>query len=83
MNSFRVGGSLTQLLEGTAVDAIMKLAGWKTESVCCLRQAPHPAAGSKRGRGPAYDASIPLPCRKSFYLYGFSMYEEINGSYLQ
>lgn len=33
MHSFCVGGSLTQSLGGTAVDEIMKIAGWKTQSV--------------------------------------------------
>lgn len=56
MHSFRVGGSLTQSLEGTAVDAIMRLAGWKTESVAVRYIGPTmsaPAVGSKRGRGQA------------------------------
>ena len=33
MQSFRVGGSLSKSLAGTAVDEIMKIGGWKTESV--------------------------------------------------
>ena len=33
MNSFRVGGSLSKSLEGTAVHVIMKIGGWKTERV--------------------------------------------------
>ena len=33
MHSFRVGGSLSKSLAGTAVDEIMKIGGWKTESV--------------------------------------------------
>ena len=32
--SFRVGNSLTQLLEGSTVeDAVLQTAGWRTESV--------------------------------------------------
>ena len=33
MHSFRVGGSVTKSLAGTAVDEIMKIGGWKTESI--------------------------------------------------
>ena len=33
MHSFRVGGALSQQLAGTPVDAIMRLAGWKTRSM--------------------------------------------------
>ena len=33
MQSFRVGGSLSKSLAGTAVDEIMQIGGWKTESV--------------------------------------------------
>jgi len=34
MHSFRVGNSLTQLLEGSTVeDAVLQTAGWRTESV--------------------------------------------------
>ena len=33
MHSFRVGGSLSKSLAGTAVDEKMKIGGWKTESV--------------------------------------------------
>lgn len=33
MHSFRVGGSVSESLTGTAVDEIMKLGGWKTGSV--------------------------------------------------
>ena len=33
MHSFRVGGSLSKSLAGTAVDEIMKIGGWKTERV--------------------------------------------------
>eukprot|EP00903_Cladosiphon_okamuranus_P012054 g11318.t1 len=55
--SFRVGGSLTKSLEDTAVDAIMHIAGWKTESVAQRNIGPTTstvAAGSKRQRGQAY-----------------------------
>ena len=33
MHSFRVGGSLSKSLAGTGVDNIMKIDGWKAESV--------------------------------------------------
>ena len=33
MHSFRVGGSMTKSLAGTVVDEIMKIGGWKTESI--------------------------------------------------
>ena len=33
MHSFRVGGSLSKSLAGTAVDEIMKIGGWQTERV--------------------------------------------------
>ena len=33
MHSFRVGGSLSKSLAGTAVDEIMKIAGCKTEGI--------------------------------------------------
>ena len=32
MHSFRVGGSPSIFLTGGAVDEVMKIAGWKTES---------------------------------------------------
>ena len=32
MHSFRVGGSVTKSLAGTAVDEIMKIGGWKTRA---------------------------------------------------
>lgn len=33
MHPFRVGGSLSKSLEGTAVKEIMQIAGWKTEAM--------------------------------------------------
>lgn len=33
MHSFRVGGSVSRSLKGTAMDEIMKMAGWRTTSV--------------------------------------------------
>ena len=33
MHSFKVGGSLSKSLAGTAVDEVMKIGGWKTERV--------------------------------------------------
>ena len=33
MHSYRVGGSLSKSLAGTAGDEVMKVGGWKTESI--------------------------------------------------
>ena len=51
MHSFRLGGSLSKSLAGTAVDEIMKIGSWKTESChaalpehapisCCILSLP-------------------------------------------
>lgn len=41
-------------LEGTAVDAVMKTAGWRTESVAKRYVGPVVASGSKRSRNEHY-----------------------------
>lgn len=69
MHSFRVGGSLTQSLEGTAVDAIMKTAGWRTESVAMRYIGPTTSvvvSGSKRSRSENYADSNALPLSEDF-----------------
>ena len=40
MHSFRVGGPFSKSLTGTAVDEIMKIGGWKTESVATYYIGP-------------------------------------------
>ena len=66
MHSLRVGGSLCKSLAGTAVDEIMKIGGWKTESVAknyIGATSSGQLRGSKKKRGQSYaDASdLPLP----------------------
>ena len=65
MHSFRVGGSLTRSLAGTAVDEIAKIGGWKTEA----RSTYYIGAGSsgrvhgrkrKRGQGSTDASRLPL-----------------------
>ena len=57
MHSFRVGGSLSKPLAGTAVDEMMKIGGWKTERVARYYIGPTTSAGAnsqeqgKRDRG--------------------------------
>ena len=67
MHSFRVGNSLTQLLEGSTVeDAVLQTAGWRTERACGL--ALHGAttselsstSGSKRSQSVHYADSNAL-----------------------
>ena len=61
MHSFRVGGSLTRSLAGTAVDGIMKIGGWKTEAIAKYYIAATSSGrvqGGKYKRGQRYaDAS--------------------------
>ena len=77
MHSFRVGGSLSKSLEGTEVDEIMKIGGWKTEQVAryyvgAPTSAPRGAAGqkcngvSKRQRESDYAAAVDLPLSPAF-----------------
>ena len=48
MHSFRVGGSLSKSLAGTAVDEIMKIGGWKTERVARYYGRPGGISGYPR-----------------------------------
>ena len=80
MHSFRMEGSLSKSLEGTAVDEIMKIGGWKTEQVAryvvgSTTSAPRGAAGQKRDRvsnrqRESYATAIDLPlspaCQEDF-----------------
>ena len=65
MYSFRVGGSLTRSLSGTAVNEIMKIGGCKTEQITNYNIGATSSGrvrDGKRKRGQSYaDASrIPL-----------------------
>ena len=63
MHSFRVGGFLTKPLAGTAVDEIMQIGGWKTESVARYyigATTSAPVSGSKSGRSYAGASELPL-----------------------
>ena len=54
MHSFRVGGSLSKSLAGAAVDEMMKISGWKTESIAKYYVGAVSSGkvhGSKRKRG--------------------------------
>ena len=69
MHSFRVGGSVAQSLDGTAMDAIMKIAGWRTESVAKRYVGATTsvgATGSKRIRSELYADSNALPLSADF-----------------
>ena len=64
MRSFRVGGSLSKSLAGTAVDEIMEIGGWKTESVAkCYIEATSSGKvlGSRRTRGQRHASASELP----------------------
>ena len=72
MHLFRVGGSVSRSLEGTAVDEIMKIGGWKTERVAPYYIGATTGASSatskskrdersKRERDRDYAAAIDLP----------------------
>lgn len=53
MHYFRVGGSLSKSLSGTAVDEIIKIGGWKKQQVARYyigATARAPAGASKRKR---------------------------------
>lgn len=49
IHSFRVGGSLSEFLAVTAVDEIMNLGGWKTESVAVHRAYYRTEPGKQNG----------------------------------
>lgn len=69
MHSFRVGGSVSESLAGTAVDEIMKIGGWKTESVArdYIGQTTSDAAkGKRRKLDSAYDQADRMPLSEGF-----------------
>ena len=69
MHSFRVGGSLSKSLAGTVVDEIMKIGGWKTESVAKYHigaTSSDKIHGSKRKHGQSYASAIELPLSPEF-----------------
>ena len=68
MHSFHVGGSLSKSLAGTAVE-IMKIGGWKTESVAKFyigATSSEKVLGSKRKRGQSYASASELPLSPEF-----------------
>ena len=82
MHSFRVGGFLSKSLAGTAVDEIMKIAGWKTESVAKYyigATSSGKVLGSKRTRGQSYASASELPLSPEFQT-DFSACARKNGS---
>jgi len=69
MHSFRVGGSLSRSLAGTAVDEIMKIGGWKTESIAKYyigATSSGKVRGGKRKRGQSYADASELPLSPEF-----------------
>ena len=78
MHSFRVGGSLSKSLAGTAIDEIMKIGRWKTERVTRYYIGPTASAGansegkwkrdggSQRARDNSYAIANRLPFVPSF-----------------
>ena len=76
MHSFRVGGSLSKSLAGTAVDEIMKIGGWKTERVALyyIRATTSAVAtskgkrdgGSRRERDNRYAIAMDFPLSQAF-----------------
>ena len=73
MHSFRVGGSLSKSLAGAAVDEMMKISGWKTESIAKYYVGAVSSGkvhGSKRKRGQSCASASELPlspeCQNNF-----------------
>ena len=69
MHSFRVGGSVTKSLAGTAVNEIMKIAGWKTERIAKCSIGSTTSTGvraSKRTRDHGYARANELPLPQNF-----------------
>lgn len=69
MHSFRVGGLPSDSRAGTAVDQIMKIGGWKTETMAAHFIGPttsQPNAGKRRKVGRAYDEADRLFISDSF-----------------
>ena len=68
-HSFRVSGSLTRPLAGTAVDEIMKIGGWKTEAIAKSyigATSSGRVEGGKRKRGQRYADASRLPLLPEF-----------------
>ena len=69
MHSFRVGGSVSESLAGTALDEIMKLGGWRSERVATAyigATTSGAAKGQRRQLGAAYDSADKLPLSPDF-----------------
>lgn len=69
MHSFRVGGSLSKSLAGTAMDEIMQIGGWKTESVAKYyigATTSKAVQGGKRQRDGAYADASAWPLSPEF-----------------
>ena len=78
MHSFRVGGSLSKSLAGTAVDEIMKIGGYETERVARYYVGPTTSAGansegkgkrdggSHRARDNSYAIAMDFPLSQAF-----------------
>eukprot|EP00752_Nemacystus_decipiens_P007886 g7046.t1 len=69
MHSFRVGGSVSESLAGTAVDEIMKLGGWRSERVAAEyigTTTSDATKGKRRQLDAAYDAADKLPLSPAF-----------------
>ena len=72
MHSFRVGGSLSKSLARTTVNEIMKIGGWKTESVAQYyieATSSGKVYNSKRKRGQNYVSARELPLSPEFEKY--------------
>ena len=69
MHSFRVEGSVSKSLAGTAVDEIMKIGGWKTERTAKYyigSTTSTRAPASKRTRDHHYAHANELPLSQGF-----------------
>ena len=69
MHSFRVGGSVSESLAGTAVDEIMKLGGWRSERVATNyigATTSAAAKGKRRTLDAVYDTADKLPLSPAF-----------------
>ena len=68
MHSFRVGGSPSKFWTGAAVDEIMKIGAWKTESIAEFKIGVTSSGqeGSKKKRCQSYadDSELSLPPRE-------------------
>ena len=62
MHSFRVGGSLSRAMAGETIEQIMKVGGWKTESIA--RYYVEPSSKKKRAR--TYNAANDAPLSSAF-----------------